>query len=147
MKTIKNEELAIRALTDRFSKAFNSGDVDAIMEHYVPDESFIIFDLVPREEYQGADTYRKDWLDMFSHFKGKPHITIIDLNIIVDGDVGFGYSFQHVTGTDNKGNSVARTVRVTNGYRKINGNWLIALEHVSVPVDLTTGKAVFFAKP
>jgi hypothetical protein len=29
------------------------------------------------------------------------------------------------------------------GYRKIGNNWFIAHEHVSVPVDLQTGKANF----
>jgi ketosteroid isomerase-like protein len=37
-------------------------------------------------------------------------------------------------------------VRVTAGYRKIGGNWLIAQEHISVPVDFATGKAVPFKK-
>lgn len=32
------------------------------------------------------------------------------------------------------------TVRVTDGYKKINGQWLISHEHVSVPVDLATMK-------
>ena len=40
-----------------------------------------------------------------------------------------------------------RTARVTDGYRKINGKWLITLEHVSVPVDLETGKADINSKP
>jgi hypothetical protein len=31
-------------------------------------------------------------------------------------------------------------VRLTDAYRKINGNWLIVHEHVLVPVDLDTGK-------
>jgi hypothetical protein len=39
------------------------------------------------------------------------------------------------------------TVRVTDGYRKINGKWLITQEHVSVPVDLETGKADLTSKP
>jgi ketosteroid isomerase-like protein len=146
MKTVQNDEAAIRALMNSFVAAFNSGDIDAIMKNYVPDKSLIIFDVVPRKEYRGADTYRKDWVDMFSHFTGKPEIAIIDLGITVDGSVGFGYSFQRVTGTDKQGKPVNRMVRVTDGYRKIGNNWLIALEHVSVPVDLKTGKANFTFK-
>lgn len=147
MKTVKDDEVAIRELMDRFAVAFNSGDIEAIMENYIPDESFVIFDLVPRKEYRGADTYREDWVDMFSHFKGKPKIIITDLGITVDGNVGFGYSFQRVTGTDKQGIPINRTVRVTDGYRKIGNNWLIALEHISVPVNLRTGKADFTSKP
>jgi ketosteroid isomerase-like protein/catechol 2,3-dioxygenase-like lactoylglutathione lyase family enzyme len=142
-----DDEASIRALMDNFVAAFNSGDIDAIMKNYVPGKSFVVFDLVPRKEYRGADTYRADWVDMFSHFKGKPKIAITALGITVDGNVGFGYSFQRVTGIDKQGNAVDRTVRVTDGYRKIGGNWLIALEHISVPVDLKTDKADFATKP
>ena len=49
----------------------------------------------------------------------------------------------HVTGKNKEDDLVDYTVRVTDGYRKMNDKWLIALEHVSLPVDLNTGKAVF----
>jgi hypothetical protein len=39
------------------------------------------------------------------------------------------------------------TVRVTDCYRKINGKWLITLEHISVPVDMNTGKPDLASKP
>jgi ketosteroid isomerase-like protein len=38
-------------------------------------------------------------------------------------------------------------VRVTDVYKKINGNWLVIHEHVSVPVDLDTGKPDLTSKP
>jgi ketosteroid isomerase-like protein len=137
-----DEKAAIRELEDRFVVAFNSGDIDAIMKNYVPDESFILLDVVPRKEYRGAHTYREAWVDMFSQFRGLPKIAIEELGITVDGSVGFGYSFQRVTGINKDGEAVNRLVRVTDGYRKIDGNWLIALEHISVPVDFRTGRAV-----
>lgn len=138
---VSDEEAAIRALEDRFAAAFNAGDIDAIMKNYLQDKSLVVFDVVPRKQYLGADAYRKDWADLFSHFKGTPKIAITDLGITVDGNIGFSHSFQRVTGTDMQGHPVDRTVRVTDGYRKIGGEWLIVLEHVSVPVDLGTGKA------
>jgi ketosteroid isomerase-like protein len=137
------DEAAIRMLEDKFAAALNAGDIDAMMKNYIPDKSLVVFDVVPRKEYYGADTYRKNWEDFFSHFNGKPKITITALGITVEGNIGFSHSIQHVTGTDMEGHAIDRTVRVTNGYRKIGGNWLIVLEHISVPVDLRTGKAVF----
>ncbi|WP_448699303.1 YybH family protein [Mucilaginibacter sp. AW1-3] len=130
----------------RFEAAFNSGDIDVMMKSYLQDESFVIFDVVPRKEYRGADIYRKYWVEMFSHFKDKPKITISDLGITVEGNIGFNHSFQRIKGTDLQGTLVDRTVRATDGYRKIGNNWLIALEHVSVPVNLKTGKADFTSK-
>ena len=38
-------------------------------------------------------------------------------------------------------------LRWTAGFRKINGKWLIVLNHNSVPVDLAHGKAVLDLKP
>jgi hypothetical protein len=38
-------------------------------------------------------------------------------------------------------------LRVTDGYANFGGEWLIAHEHVSVPVDLTTGQAILQSKP
>jgi ketosteroid isomerase-like protein len=141
------DEAAIRAVHDNFVAAFNAGDIDAMMKNYVQDKGFVIFDVVPRKEYRGADTYREDWVGFFSHFKGTPKLEIADLGITADGNVGFSHSFQHVTGADMQGQPVDRWVRVTDGYRKIGGKWLIALEHVSVPVDLRTGMAAPVTKP
>ena len=133
-----DDEAAIRALEDRFADAFNAGDIDGIMKNYISDNSLVTFDVVPRKQYLGADAYREAWMDFFSHFRGKPKIAITDLTITVEGNLGFSHSFQHVTGTDLQGHPIDRTVRVTDGYRKIGANWLIVLEHVSVPVNLTT---------
>jgi len=135
-----DDEAAIRALEERFIAAFNDGDIDAIMKNYIPDSSLVVFDVVPRKQYLGADAYRADWVDFFSHFEGKPKIAITELGITVEGGIGFSHSRQHVTGMDKEGHAVDRWVRVTDGYRKIGGKWLIVMEHVSVPVDLGTGK-------
>jgi ketosteroid isomerase-like protein len=39
------------------------------------------------------------------------------------------------------------TARVTDVYRKVAGHWRIVQEHVSVPVDLASGKPDFTSKP
>ncbi|HET7002956.1 MAG TPA: nuclear transport factor 2 family protein [Puia sp.] len=143
---ISKDEAAIRALENRFEEAFNAGDVDAMMMNYIPDKSLVVFDVVPPRQHLGADVYRKAWMRFFSHFRNTPKITITDLNIMADGNIGFSHSIQNVTGTDVNGKPVDRTVRVTDGYRKIGDNWLIVMEHVSVPVDITTGKPDFNSK-
>jgi ketosteroid isomerase-like protein len=143
-----NDEAAIRTLEDRFVSAVNSGNVDSVMKVYVPGNSLVVFDVVPPRQYVGADAYRKDWIEFFGMFQGgRPKLTISDISVTANGDLGFGRSIQRITGTDPKGQPVDLTVRVTDGYRKINGKWLIVLEHVSVPVDLTTGRPDLSSKP
>lgn len=124
-KRVPRDEAAIRALMNKFAEAFNAGNIDAIMKNYISDKSLVVFDVVPRKQYFGADAYRKDWRDMLSHFRGTPKITITDLGITANGNIGFSHCFMHVTGTDKQGHSVDYTVRVTDGFRKIGGSWLI----------------------
>ena len=142
-----SDEAQIKALEDAFTAAFNAKDVDAIMKVYVPDASLVVFDVVPPRQYLGADAYRKDWQDFFAMFKGPVKFSIADLQIEAAGTLGYSHSIQHVSGTDMKDQPVELVVRVTDGYRKVNGNWLIAHEHVSVPVDVTTGKPDMMSKP
>ena len=142
-----DDEAAIRVLEHGFADALNAGNIDAMMKNYITDNSLIVFDVMPPRQHIGADAYRKAWVGFFASFKGLPKIAINDLNITVDGNLGFSHSIQHVTGTDRQGKPVDRTVRVTDGYRKIGGNWLIVLEHISVPVDLKTGKPDINSKP
>jgi uncharacterized protein (TIGR02246 family) len=142
-----SDEAKIRALEAQFAAAFNAKDADAIMKVYVPDESLVVFDVVPPRQYVGAKAYRKDWQDFFGSVKGPLKFEISDLSVTAAGPLGYGHSIQRISGTDAKGQPIDLTVRVTDVYRKIKGNWLIAHEHVSVPVDLDTGKPDLSSKP
>lgn len=142
-----DDEQAIRDLESRFVAAFNAKDVDAIMKVYVPDQTLIVFDVVPPRQYVGADAYRKDWEGLFATFKGPLKFELSDLTIVADGSLGYGHSIQRLSGTDAKGQPLELIVRVTDAYRKIDGKWLVAHEHVSVPVNLETGKPDLLSKP
>jgi ketosteroid isomerase-like protein len=102
---------------------------------------------VPRKQYRGADVYRKFYEDMFLILQNTPKIPIADLEITTCGNVEFSHSFQHVTGIDKQGKAIDRWIRVTNGYRKIGGNWLIALGTYFSTVDFTTGQSAPVREP
>ena len=141
-------EAEIRALERRFAAAVTAKDVDKIMQNYVPDESLFVFDVAPPRQYVGAKAYRKDWEDFFAAYPGPVDMfDVTDLGIVSDGNLAFAHSIQHLVVTDKNGKKTDLTARVTDGYRKINGKWLIVLEHISVPVDINTGKADLSAKP
>ena len=78
---------------------------------------------------------------------GPVKFDITDLNVFAAGPLGYGHSIQHVQGTNTKNQLIDLTVRVTDVYRKIKGDWLIVHEHVSVPVDLDTDKPDLSSKP
>jgi ketosteroid isomerase-like protein len=142
-----SDDAQIRALEARFTAAFNAKDVDSIMKCYVPGESLFVFDVVVPRQYVGAAAYRKDWTDFFATFSGPVSMELQDLAVTGDGKIAYGHSAQHVTGKDTKGQPVEFVVRVTDVYRKINGNWLIVQEHVSVPIDTSMTKPDMMSKP
>jgi len=142
------DEQEIRALEQRFAAAFKAKDVNAIMSGYVADESLFVFDVVPPRQYIGAKAYRKDWEDFFAAFPGPVDtFEISDLSVMTDGKLGFSHSIQRAVLTDKDGKKADIAFRLTDVYRKMNGKWLIIHEHVSVPVDLATGKADLSTKP
>ncbi|GGF06831.1 hypothetical protein GCM10011611_10420 [Aliidongia dinghuensis] len=137
----------IKTLEARFAAAFSAKDLDGIMKVYVPDESLVVFDVVPPRQYVGGAAYRKDWQAFLATFDGAPQFTLSDLTVAANGSMGYGHSIQHVVGKGTDGKPIDFTVRVTDVYRKIKGQWLIVHEHVSVPVDIETGKPDFTSKP
>jgi ketosteroid isomerase-like protein len=147
VQAASGDEASIKALESRLAAGAMAKDVNAIMKIYVPDESLVVFDVVPPRQYVGAKAYTKDWADFLATFKGPLKFEISDLSVTVDGTMGFGHSIQRVTGTDTKDKPVDLTVRVTDVYRKIKGSWLIVHEHVSVPVDLDTGEPDLSSRP
>ena len=142
-----NDEKAIRALEQRFAAAVKAKDINAIMTVYVPDESLFVFDVIPPRQYVGAKAYKKDWEDFFAPFPGPVEYEMSDLSITTEGNLGFSHNIDHFMLTDKEGKKLELTTRTTDVYRKINGKWLIIHEHVSVPVDLVTGRADLSSKP
>ena len=138
--TTSQDQAAIKGLEDKFTTAFNAKDTATIMSLYVPDQSLIVFDASVPLQYTGATAYTKDWNDYWAMFPGPVTFSISDLDITVGGNVAYSHSIQHANVTDKKGKKMEMTVRVTDGYKKVNGQWLISHEHVSVPVNLMTMK-------
>jgi uncharacterized protein (TIGR02246 family) len=137
----------IRALEERFVAALKAKDLDAIMKMYVPDQTLVAFDVVPPRQYVGAAAYRKDWQTFLDTFAGPITVELSDLGVAADRNLAYSHSIQRVAGTDKQGKKLDLTVRVTDVYKKARGRWLIIHEHVSVPVDLDTGKPDLSSKP
>src|SRR5690349_20568932 len=137
----------IRALEDRFVAAFKAKDVDGIMKVYAPDQTLVVFDVVPPRQYVGAAAYRKDWQTFLGSFDGPITVELTDLDVVADRNLAYSHSIQRVAGTDKQGKKLDLTVRVTDVYKKARGGRRLIHEHVSVPVDLDAGKPDLSSKP
>jgi ketosteroid isomerase-like protein len=69
------------------------------------------------------------------------------LTVFAGDTVAFSRGLQHVTGTFKNGKKFDSWTRFTECYRKSKGHWLAIHDHISVPVDLDSGKALLDLKP
>ncbi len=137
----------IRTMESKLAAAVAARNLDAIMQLYVPDETLFVFDVIPPREYVGAKAFRKDWEEFLGSTKGPIKYEITDVEVADVGTVAYGHSIQRIVATGVRGDPLDLTTRVTDVYRKIKGNWVIVQEHISIPVDLDTGKPDFSSKP
>lgn len=142
-----SSQAEIRNLYDRWAKAFEARDIDGIMAVYAPGDAVIAYDIVPPLQYKGNAAYRKDYVDFLAQFDGPIHVEYRDLRIISSGDVGFVHALERVTGKMKNGQPVDLWLRATSGLQKINGKWLIVHDHISVPADFESGKAMLSLQP
>lgn len=144
-ETGTKNEAAIRELIDGFVKAIHAKDIQGVMSVFVPE--VISFDLGPPLEHAGGEAFTKRWLELFESYQSPIDYEVRDLSITAGDDVAFSHSLNRVSGTLQNGRKSSRWLRWIACYRKNNGKWLIAHEHVSVPVDVRAGKAVLDLKP
>lgn len=130
---------AIKTQYANWKHAFEARDLNGIMAIYAPD--VIAYDLVPPLQFNGADAYRKDYVDFLAQFKGPIRVTDPWIHIEQSGSVAFAFGLERLRGTLTDGTAVDMWIRFTDGWKRENGRWLITHEHVSVPVDLKSGKA------
>jgi len=143
----KNNEAEIRDVYDRWAKAFKARDLDGIMSVYAPNVTVVGYDVVPPLQYVGKEAYRKDYEEFLNHYEGPLDVEYRDMRVVAGRDVAFIHALERLSGTMKNGQKFDLWVRATSGLQKINGKWLIVHDHVSVPTDFETGKAVLDLKP
>jgi ketosteroid isomerase-like protein len=142
-----NSANQISRLLAQWQKAFEAKDVNRVMAIYAPGNALTAYDIVPPLQYKGADAYRKDYADFFGQFDGPLHVEIRDSHIETGGNIGFAYGLERISGKLKSGQPVDMWVRYTSGFKRIDGQWRDVHDHVSVPADMDTGKAMLDLKP
>lgn len=143
-KKTKNET-AIRELINGFVSAIRAKDINGVMSVFAPE--VVSFDLGPPLQHSGGWAFLKRWQELFESYQSPIDYEVRDLSITAGEEVAFSHSLNKIGGTLKNSQKSDRWLRWTACYRKTNGKWLIVHEHVSVPVDLRSGKAVLDLKP
>ena len=146
-RPVNADMAAIQALEDSYVEAFNTRDVSGIMANYARGRELFVFDAVPPREYASWDAYKRDFETLFSNFSGPASDKMSELHITVVGSVAYAHHIEDTQLTQKDGAKKEMVVRVTDVFRKLKDKWLIVQEHVSFPVDVTTGQADLMSKP
>jgi ketosteroid isomerase-like protein len=129
--TSSNSE--IQALLDNRVAACQAKDIDRLMSLYSPD--IVYYDVVPPLRFTGPDEVRRNFLRWFDEYDGPIGLETQELDVAVCGDLAFARMLHLDSGTRKQGvPEGAVWLRSTVCCRRSNGKWLIAHEHISLPL-------------
>ena len=132
MSRLQGDEERIRTLISEWSRALEAKDAEAMMAHYLP--SAVLYDAIPPYKTVGREAIQHAWESCFPHFPDKFKSEHRDLTVEVDGNVAFVHGLhKFVTAEPHPCNE--SWMRMTVGYRKVNGAWKVSHEHISMPFN------------
>jgi uncharacterized protein (TIGR02246 family) len=135
----------VRALLDQWSEAIRAKDIERLMALYAPD--IVYFDVVPPLHYTGSAALRRNFLRWFDAWESAIGQEIRDMTIVASGDVAVAHLLIRASGTLKNGHEVGYWVRATVCCQRADQRWVISHEHISLPVDVASGRAVMDLVP
>ena len=125
----ERDEARIREIIEEWRQAVVAKDVNALIRHYASD--VVVFDIVPPASFTGTERYREHWQGWFDSMKGPFSFEMPDVKVAASGDVAFAHSVNRVV--------VGEQDNLTRGtayFRRIDGEWRVVHEHVSMPLNM-----------
>ena len=139
------EDSQIRERLDALAQALRSKDIETLMAHYAADN--VTFDLGPPLQVNGANAYRRNFEAWFASVQGPIDYSMRALHVTTRDDIAFCHYLGHVRSTKTTGEKSEYWVRVTSGLQRMNGQWMIVHEHISMPFDMQTMRAAVDLRP
>ncbi|RVU15529.1 DUF4440 domain-containing protein [Streptomyces antnestii] len=139
------DEAEIRRQVGMIAERLQAKDPEGLKKFYATD--IVSFDIEPPLQSVGVGEKLKNWAPVFAFFESVTY-EVRELTLTVGDDMAFGHAFARLSGTLKDGTAMGGMwVRVTYGFRKIDGMWLLTHDHVSVPLDIASGKGVVGLEP
>ena len=110
-------------------------------------DDVVAYDVVPPLQYIGKAAYRADYQQFLSQYDSDLKLEVRDLHVGAMGDLGYATGLESISGTLKNGQKSNVWLRFTSLFRKFDGRWLDFHDHVSVPADIESGKAMLELKP
>ena len=132
----------IRALLKEWQQGLLAKDADRMTRHY--SEHVVFYDATPPLQHHGIEAYRRSWEMIFPHLPDKLDFEDYDSDITVSGDLAVVHFLNRLIDANTKDSATCGWVRVTVCFKRMDdGQWKVVHEHVSIPFDPMSGKAVF----
>jgi uncharacterized protein (TIGR02246 family) len=126
--TTSTNETQIRELVENWARAVRAKDMDGALANHTDD--IVMFDVPMPPQSKGMEEYKKTWELFFAHSPGGPGaFDVKELHVTASDSVAYCYALVEILDS---------TVRVTIGLRKEGGQWQIAHEHHSYPIELNS---------
>jgi ketosteroid isomerase-like protein len=138
-------EVDIRERIDVLLDAIRTGDRAAVRTIFAP--NVVSFDIQPPLRHLGAETKWDNWEQVFTVFQLPLEYEVRDLTVLVDGDLAVVYSLNHMNASLNGGGKIDYWLRWTAAWQRIDGQWLIVHDQVSVPTNFQDGTAAMDLTP
>jgi ketosteroid isomerase-like protein len=138
-------EAQIRLQINQIAEGIRAQDLEGLERLYTAD--VVSFDVEPPLQHVGVAAKMKNWSNVFTFFQDATY-EVRDLDLTVGDDVAFGHCFGRLSGTLRNGTATSGMwVRATFCFQQVDGNWLIAHDQVSVPLDMASGKGLTDLEP
>lgn len=132
-----SDEASVKALITQVADAVGRQDADGIAAAY--SEDAVIFDVRDSLQHPDLESFRKYWEECFEMVK-EYRYQLHDLKINVDQNLAFSTALCHIRGVTKDGEKIEHWLRLTNGFKKLNDEWQVVHEHISIPGQFETGR-------
>jgi ketosteroid isomerase-like protein len=115
-------------------------NADDLAPYYAAD--VVLYDMIVPGEFHGWKAVHDDFAAQFAQV-ANPKVEIISITVWADGKTAAAFSTQRFSfDLPNNGPHSQVVFRQTDFLKKVKGHWLVKHQHISVPYDPATGKAV-----
>ncbi len=142
---ISEAEASIRRLIFKWSAALEAKDLDGLVADYADDA--VLFDAIPPYKTVGKEAIRQVWANCLPYFPEQFKSEHRDIVVHVSGDTAIMHGLHHFIPTPADDPSGQTWLRVTIGYRRINGQWKSVHDHISIPFNPMNSQAWMIRDP
>ena len=142
---MSEDEAAIRRVIAAWSRALEAKDLDGLVADYADDA--VVFDAIPPYKTVGKEAIREVWANCLPYFPERFKSEHRDIVIHVTGDTAIMHGMHHFV-PDLADDPIGQNwLRVTVGYRRINGQWKSVHDHISTPFNPMNSQAWMIRDP